>query len=324
MVKHACFDPKEEVWCPLFITKETLVLMESRHLATLVRLAEKGSFVAAANDLGITATAVAQRIRVLEKEIGAALVMRSGRTVRLTEAGHAVLARSHEVLHQISELRTAASGGRIVGELRVGAIATLLAGLFPQVLEKLTERHAELDLYLEPGTSAGLYDRVVSGALDVAALVRPSFGLPKAMSFHLWRREDLVLLVAAEDRRTDVAFILRTSPFIRYDRQQWGGRLAASFLDTIGVVPKERFELDALDAIAMMVARGLGVSLVPDWTGPWPNGVRRLALPQPAPVRELGFLQLSNSPRTHLVHALMTCAWIIEPPPSGESTGNQV
>ncbi|HEX2020857.1 MAG TPA: LysR family transcriptional regulator [Aurantimonas sp.] len=295
--------------------------MDSLHLETLVRVAEKGSFVAAANDLGITATAVAQRIRSLEAEIGVGLVARSGRTVRLSEAGHAVMARSREVLRQISELRTAALGGEIVGELRVGAIATALTGLFPQVLERLTERHAGLDLYLEPGTSAGLYDRVVSGALDVAALVRPSFDMPKAMSFHLWRREKLVLLVAAEDRRSDVPTILRTSPFIRYDRRQWGGRLAASFLDAIGIAPKERFELDALDAIAMMVARGLGVSLVPDWAGPWPERVRRMTLPEPAPVRELGFVQLANSPRTHLVRVLIESSWAVEPPPQRAAKG---
>jgi DNA-binding transcriptional LysR family regulator len=295
--------------------------MDSLHLETLVRVAEKGSFVAAANDLGITATAVAQRVRSLEAEIGVGLVARSGRTVRLSEAGHAVMARSREVLRQISELRTAALGGEIVGELRVGAIATALTGLFPQVLERLTERHAGLDLYLEPGTSAGLYDRVVSGALDVAALVRPSFDMPKAMSFHLWRREKLVLLVAAEDGRTEVPTILRTSPFIRYDRRQWGGRLAASFLDAIGIAPKERFELDALDAIAMMVARGLGVSLVPDWAGPWPEGVRRMTLPEPAPVRELGFVQLGNSPRAHLVRVLIESAWAVEPPPHHAANG---
>lgn len=294
--------------------------MDSAHLETLLRIADKGSFVGAANDLGITATAVAQRIRALEAEIGVGLVARSGRTVRLTESGHAVLAGSREVLRQIGELRTAALGEKIVGELRVGAIATALAGLFPQVLEQVTARHAGLDIYLEPGASAALYDRLALGALDVAVLVRPSFEIPKAMRFHSWRREKLVLLVAAGDGRSDVASILRTSPFIRYDRRQWGGRLAASFLDAIGIMPKERFELDALDAIAMMVARGLGVSLVPDWAGPWPNGVRRLDLPEPAPVRELGFLRPENSARTHLVRVLIESAWAVEPPHTGGQT----
>jgi len=282
--------------------------MDSRYLETLVAIASMGSFVAAANNLGITATAAAQRIRVLEADVGARLVMRSGRTVSLTEAGYAVLARTDDVLRQLRELRTAALGGAISGELRIGSIATALTGSFPQLLERLITRHAALDIFLEPGTSAMLYERVTSGALDVAAIVRPSFDMPKSMSFHPWRQEPLVLVAPLSETRTDVGEILSTTPFIRYDRRQWGGRLATSFLDTIGISPKERFELDALDAIVMMVARGLGVSLVPNWTGPWEQNVRRISLPAPVPVREIGFVQLRNSPRTHLVRVLVECA----------------
>ncbi|RFC62766.1 LysR family transcriptional regulator [Fulvimarina endophytica] len=282
--------------------------MDSRLLETLIAVAAKGSFVGAADALEITPNAVSQRLRVLEKDIGVQLVARSGRTVRPTEAGHAVLAHSEAVLRQVRDLRTAARGGDIAGELRIGAISTTLTGLFPQVLERLSERHAKLDIYLEPGTSAGLYDRVVSGALDVAAIVQPTFEMPKSVDFVSWRQEPLVLVAPIGERRTDVVAILETTPFIRYDRRQWGGRLATSFLEAFDIAPKERFELDALDAIVMMVSRGLGVSLVPDFAGPWAEGVQRLPLPHPAPVRRIGFLHLRNSPRNHLVSVLTSVA----------------
>mgnify|MGYP000231652531 CR=1 FL=1 len=75
--------------------------------------------------------------------------------------------------------------------------------------------------------------------------------------------------------------VLATEPLIRYDRQQWGGRQADQYLRQAGIVPRERFELNALNAIAVMVDRGLGVSLVPDWMRPWPEGLDLVRLPLP-------------------------------------------
>ena len=68
--------------------------------------------------------------------------------------------------------------------------------------------------------------------------------------------------------------LLANEPLIRYDRNQWGGRQADEYLRKVGIVPRERFELNALNAIAVMVDRGLGVSLVPDWARPWPEGLK--------------------------------------------------
>ena len=48
-----------------------------------------------------------------------------------------------------------------------------------------------------------------------------------------------------------------------------------------GIAPRERFELNALNAIAVMVDRGLGVSLVPDWAQPWPEGLHLARIPLP-------------------------------------------
>ncbi|MBY2907709.1 LysR substrate-binding domain-containing protein [Rhizobium leguminosarum] len=66
--------------------------------------------------------------------------------------------------------------------------------------------------------------------------------------------------------------LLKTQPFIRYDRTLWSGQLADEYLRTTGIQPKELMELDGLEAIAVLVDRGLGVSLVPNRSAPWPEG----------------------------------------------------
>ncbi|WMS44669.1 LysR family transcriptional regulator [Acuticoccus sp. MNP-M23] len=284
--------------------------MDTRFLETFLTVARRGSLADAAVELDITATAVAQRIRTLEAELGVKLLERAGRSVRPTEAGHAVADRATPLLHGLRDLRTAVQGGAIMGKLRVGAISTAQTGLFPRVLGRLAREAPGLEVALEPGTSAALYERTLAGELDVSAIVKPGFALPKTTEFRLWRSEPLILLAPRGEESRDALHLLKARPFIRYDRRQWGGRLAADYLGARGIVPAQRFELDSLEAIAVMVDGGLGVSIVPEWAAPWPEGLRltRIALPPPVPVRALGLLWLRGTAQRHLIRKMVDIA----------------
>lgn len=186
----------------------------------------------------------------------------------------------------------------------------VIVGLLPEVLDRLSHQHPGLRVFLEPGTSSDLYDRTLAGSLDASVLVRPAFQWPKGVAFTTWHREPLALFVPEEETRDDVREILRDRPLIIYDRQQWGGRHVAAWLDAEGLAAEPRFELDALDAIAVLVDRGLGVSVLPDWPGPKPEGLRlrRVSLPPSAPPREIGLLAPLNAPRTHLIRVFAEVA----------------
>jgi len=101
--------------------------------------------------------------------------------------------------------------------------------------------------------------------------------------------------------------LLRQEPLIRYDRNQWGGRSADEYLRRHDIHPRERFELNALNAIAVMVDRGLGVSIVPDWLPPWPEGLdlARLSLPTSEIGRRIGLVSSRSSVRARLVSILI-------------------
>jgi DNA-binding transcriptional LysR family regulator len=167
-----------------------------------------------------------------------------------------------------------------------------------------------LRVFLEPGSSSDLYDHTLGGALDASVIVRPAFAWPKEMDFLTWQREPLVLITSIQEKRDDVREILKDGPLIIYDRRQWGGRHVAAWLESEGLTSEPRFELDALDAIAVLVDRGLGVSVLPEWSGPRPEGlnVRRILLSPPAPPREIGLLVPRNGPRTHLLRVLIEAA----------------
>ena len=281
--------------------------MDTRFLESFVAVAEEGSIAAAARRLNLTPAALAQRIRTLEEEIGAPLLRRAGRQVAPAEAGTAILDRARELLRDVRALRDSAVGGELAGELRLGAIATALTGLLPAMLARMAAGFPRLEMHVVPGISAELYRRVLEGELDAALLVQPDFALPKTCGWCLLREEPLVVLAPARLAGEEAHALLSREPFIRYDRQQWGGRLADRYLRQARLRPRERFELDALDAIAVMVDRGLGVSLVPDWAPPWPAGiaVARRPLPLPCAPRRIGVVWNRSAPRARLVRAFL-------------------
>jgi DNA-binding transcriptional LysR family regulator len=281
--------------------------MDTEFLDSFVMVVEHGSVAEAARHLNLTPAAVTQRIRALEKEIGTSLVSRLGRTMRPTEAGAAVLHQAQSLVRGVRDLRALANEQNFAGELGLGAISSALTGILPPLLVHLAKKHPLMTLYIHPGTSADLYRKVADGELDAAVIIQPQFPLPKSCAWTTWREEPLVLLVHRGIKDRDVHKILGTEPFIRYDRKQWGGRLAETYLQQAGIRPKDHYELDSLDAIAVLVDRELGVSLVPDWAPPWPAGLNLTKLPVPVPFekRRIGLLWRRASARLRLVQALM-------------------
>ena len=117
----------------------------------------------------------------------------------------------------------------------------------------------------------------------------------------------MVVLAPESMLANDAHAILRTAPFIRYDRNTYGGKIADQYLRRVNLQPAVRFELTSLSAIALLVDRGLGVALVPDWPRPWPEGLtlKKLPISDLSCVRRLGLLWFKASPRLRLVDALL-------------------
>jgi DNA-binding transcriptional LysR family regulator len=281
--------------------------VDIRFLESFLIVAQSGSIADGARRLNLTPAAVAQRIRALEAEIGARLIARAGRTVRPTEAGQAILQRAAQLLRDARELRIMAAADSHAGALRIGAVSTAVTGVVPGILKRLADRYPQLDIYVMPGTSIDLYQKVLQGDLDAAIVVEPPFELLKACDWALLRSEPLIVIAPAAMDISNPRVLLQTQPFIRYDRNHWGGRLADSYLRHAKITPSEKLELDALDAIAVMVASGLGVSLVPDWAPPWPEGLRlnKIAIGAAAFDRRIGLLWMRNSTNIRLVNLLV-------------------
>ncbi len=278
--------------------------METRFLKTFLNVVELTSVAAAARLESLTPSAVVQRIRALEADVGAVLLRRSGHSTRPTEAGVAILEMARNLIEGTESLKAIATRNEEVGTIRVGVIHSMITGLLPEILTAMKETRPGIMVDVQPGQSVDLYQKVLDGTLDAAILVEPPFAISKE---HVWRelrRDRLIVLTSSTEQETDVQTILRQAPFIRYDRKHWGGRTVESYLRREKLSPLDRYELDSLEAIVVLVGRGLGVSLIPDWLPPWPEGLRlRKIAVDGAPTRNVGVIYRQLSSKDRLVEA---------------------
>jgi DNA-binding transcriptional LysR family regulator len=187
----------------------------------------------------------------------------------------------------------------------------------PDILVLMEKNYPQIDIHIARGSSAELYRRVVDGDdLDAAIIVQPPFAMPKICDWRLLREDPLVVLTRAPAQSRDAHAILSSEPFIRMDRKSWPGRLVDGYLRKAGISPRERFEIDNVEAITVMVDRGLGVSLLPDWAPPWPEGLSlaKLPVPDPAFTRRIGLLWAKASLRARLVYAFLEQAARMQAP----------
>lgn len=280
--------------------------MDIRFLETFITIADCGSIAEAARRLNRTPAALAQRLRALEQELGHTLIRRSGRTVQPTAEGLAILDHARALVQGARDLQALAANGVPAGQLRLGATATSLTGLLPGIIARLSSDHPAIEYFVQPGSSVDLYHRVVEGQLDAAIIVKPQFSIPKSTDWLTIRDEPLIFIASETAPPLDPHVLIRQSRFIRYDRNQWGGHIVDKYLRDNGLQVQEWLELDALDAIAALVDRGLGVAIVPDWAPPWPDGLRlRKTLLTEGEARHTGVIWRRSGARHPAVNAFV-------------------
>ena len=146
--------------------------MELRQLEYLVAVAEEASFTRAAGRVHISQSGVSAQIRQLEHELGAALIDRSSRAARVTDAGAAALPHARAALSAAAALRQSVDevNGLVRGRLVVGMVtACTVTGLF-DALAGFRRAHPGVSLTLVEDDSAALAGRVRSGTADLALI----------------------------------------------------------------------------------------------------------------------------------------------------------
>jgi DNA-binding transcriptional LysR family regulator len=143
-------------------------------LHALVEFAEAGSIAGAADRLYRTPSAITRQLQRLEAELGAELLDRSTKPPRLNSLGSRVLERARDLLQRTETLRSLASpDAEPHGLLRIGLAHALAEATLIEPIRALAEKYPNVQLRLLSGLTGELFNRLLAGELDVAAVFLP-------------------------------------------------------------------------------------------------------------------------------------------------------
>jgi DNA-binding transcriptional LysR family regulator len=243
--------------------------MELRQLEHFVAVAEEQHFTRAAQRVHIVQSALSASIRSLEEELEARLFVRSTRRVHLTATGRLFLDKARAALTAVGEARDVVRAVEQLerGRLTIGTVQSLPAFLdLPARIAAFYARHPGVELRLCQGSTPHLVDKLRDGRLDLAFL--PQCDVPAGIATELITCEDLVFVCAPDHPLASDAPIglaaLADAAFVDFE-PDWGTRrlVDRAFADA-GLMRRTAFEVSDLDTLLEMVARGLGVALVPE------------------------------------------------------------
>lgn len=249
--------------------------MQLRHLRSFVAVASTLSFTRAADRVHLAQSSVTEQIQALEADLGTALFDRSGRKLRLTDAGHRLLDYAERLLALDREARAAvADAATAGGSLALGALETLSARWLSAPLEDLLKTRPGLSLRVEVAGTGDLLARVRRGDLDACLVFDPE---PEAgLSTACVDNADLVVIASGQHRWARLKTVdqddLLAESFVVTPKGCFYRRIFERAMADLGEAPRIVGEFESLATICAMVAKGLGCALMP-----------RLAVPEGNP-----------------------------------------
>lgn len=242
-----------------------------RELECFTAVAEELSFTRAARRLHLAQPPLSRHIRALEDKLGAALFDRSGRRVALTAAGAIFYEETRTILPQ---LRRASETTRrfVSGEtarLRLGFVSAVLRPELVEVLRAFREQHPSVQLLMQDSPPAEQLAALRSGTLDGGFIGLPPETPTPGVQFIPWRREPLAAFVPfghpLAKRRQIALRELAGEALVAVSSE--AAPAFATYLRTVcgqaGFRPRIVLESPRAQAVAVMVAAGTGIALLP-------------------------------------------------------------
>jgi DNA-binding transcriptional LysR family regulator len=292
-------------------------VIEARHLRVLRAVAATGSFSAAGRELGCTQPAVSQQMKALEASVGTPLLVRSGREMRLTQAGEALVRHAAGILAGLTaaEEEVAAIAGLRAGRVRLVSFPSGSSTLVPTALAALRAAHPGTRVSLEEAEPPRSVDQLRAGDCDVAL----AFRYEGAAAAEEW--DDLVVRPLLRDPL--IALVPERHPLARAASsgsvaigalagEPWiagcprcRGQLV-EVCEGAGFTPRIDFATDDYPAVVGLVGAGLGVAVLPQLAveAVRPRGVRMLTL-EPSVRREVVALTLPDLAQVPAVAATL-------------------
>lgn len=251
-------------------------MLDAKRLRVLREVAVQGSFSAAAEELSYTQSAVSQQIAALEREVGARLLERGARGVRLTDAGRALVDHTEAILARMAaaEAELEAIAGLRGGRLRLASFPTAGATLVPLAVAAFSRRHPAVELSLVEAEPEESIPALKRGELEIV-LSFEYLTLPRTVyepvyegieqlhllddPMYLALHRDHPLAAKPEARLAD----LDGEAWVQGDPTGLCGAMHRHACESAGFEPRVAFKSDDYNVVQGLVAAGVAISLMP-------------------------------------------------------------
>ena len=244
-------------------------MLERIHLAIIQEVDRLGSLTAAAGALCLTQSALSHTVKKLEQQMGTDIWLREGRSLRLTQAGHYLLAVANRVLPQLAlaeeRMRQFAQGER--GTLRIGMECHPCYQWLLKMVSPYLARWPDVEVDVKQKFQFGGIGALFGYEIDL--LVTPDPVHRPGLHFEPVFDYEQVLVVGRQHALAGVAFV---------EPEQLGGEVLITypvsidrldiytrFLQPAGILPRRHKTLENTDIMLQMVASGRGVAALPRW-----------------------------------------------------------
>ncbi len=295
-----------------------MTLTELRYIVTLAR---EQHFGHAAERCFVSQPTLSIAVKKLEEELGVALFERSKNAVRVTPIGEKIVQQAQKVLEQAETIKDLSKQGKdqLASPLRVGAIYTIGPYLFPRLIPEMQRIAPQMPLYIEENLTEALRLKIRNGELDVIIIALP-FHEPDVLTRALY--DEKFSLITPNDHELSKQksidsnelnelslLLLGEGHCFRDQVLEACPSINQSFHDQHRVT-----EGSSLETIRMMVASGLGISVLPCSAiqdNPSNKLVSVVPFSDPVPKRTVALAWRASFPRPQaidvLVEAIQNC-----------------
>ncbi|MGA3029781.1 MAG: LysR substrate-binding domain-containing protein [Candidatus Limnocylindrales bacterium] len=284
--------------------------MELRQLEYFVAVADEASFTRAAAKMHVAQPGVSAQIRQLERELGQDLLDRSGRAVRLTAAGAAVLLYARAALGAAAGARLAVDEliGLVRGHVSVGMVVACSSFDLANLLADFHRDYPAVEIALSEANTDDLIEGLHAGRLDLA-FVGLGDTTPPGIEIRLVADEPLVAAVSDNDvlaaRKTITLEALGGRALMSLPR----GTGLRSCLDDAcarsGFEPNIALEASNLGILAQLAGRGLGVAILPESVALAHPEIHAIVITRPAMRGRLALAWRTEGPISPAARALI-------------------
>lgn len=237
-------------------------------LRTLVTVVDSGGFSQAGELLGRTQPAISRQVKELEERLGRQLLLRSGRTLNLTESGLRVYDQARKILALNDELVYEFSGASVTGKLHLGIPSEFASVLLPRIIGNFSQSYPDVSLEVTSDLSRNL---LASGQRDKFDVILALQEKPEASDGQLVIKDDLVWVAS----RKHSAHLLTPLPLVLAPEGCIYRKRAKSVLQTAGIEFRNVFTIPDLNGIQSALEAGLGITPLSRSSVPWSLRVLR-------------------------------------------------